>query len=200
MTNKGQSLVEMTIALPILIFLLIGIFEIGYALRTYYIILNASRETARYAARVGYLEQGFDQTVSHTIGSLDQTMRASWDKQGKEQIIVLKATVDTLDCTGTSVYTMTRQIFTWPVDAIITTRLDITETHQEVAEFHRDFNCQMMAKSKSYTPNQEIEAVIAIVCWEHHQLFGFPVISNPLIDPVVLCADTVMRRFGQGRK
>lgn len=174
--------------------MLIGLFEVGYALRTYYVIVNASRETARYASRAGYLNGNFDQVVSHTMGTLDGTMGAGWDKQGSEQVTELRTMIDTLDCNTTPVYTMTRQTFTWPADAKITPALDITKTHRDMAQFHYDLNCSMMAKSVAFVPRQDISAVIATVCWEHHQLFGFPIISNPFTDPIKFCVDTVMRK------
>lgn len=52
---KGQSLVETAIILPILIFMMIGVFEVGWALRGYLVLVNVNRETTRFAVRPGYL-------------------------------------------------------------------------------------------------------------------------------------------------
>ncbi len=68
--NRGQSLAEMALVLPILVLLLMGILEVGRVLDAWIVVTNAAREGARYAA-VGrpaaevsqrtrdYLTQGF---------------------------------------------------------------------------------------------------------------------------------------------
>ena len=52
---KGQSLVEMAIITPLLIFFMLGIFEVGWALRNYLVLVNVNREITRFAVRPGYL-------------------------------------------------------------------------------------------------------------------------------------------------
>lgn len=47
--ERGQSLVEFVIALPVLLVIVFGIIEFATAWRTYQIITNAAREGARYA-------------------------------------------------------------------------------------------------------------------------------------------------------
>jgi len=56
-TGRGQGLVEFALILPILILLLIGVVEIGYALRSYLIVVNADREGCRFAARGRFSDQ-----------------------------------------------------------------------------------------------------------------------------------------------
>lgn len=53
--TEGQSLVEMAIITPLLIFFLIGVFEVGWALRNYLVLVNVNREITRFAVRPGYL-------------------------------------------------------------------------------------------------------------------------------------------------
>lgn len=47
--DRGQSLVELAIVLPILLALLVGIFEMGRAWNVYQVVTNAAREGARTA-------------------------------------------------------------------------------------------------------------------------------------------------------
>jgi len=54
--DRGQGLVEMAIITPILIFMLIGLFEVGWALRSYLVLVNTNREITRFAIRPGYLD------------------------------------------------------------------------------------------------------------------------------------------------
>lgn len=67
MREKGQSLVEMAIISPILILMLLGVFEVGAAIRTYMAVLNANREAARFAARGLYTD---DQAYAHFVAVL----------------------------------------------------------------------------------------------------------------------------------
>jgi len=49
--KRGQGLVEFAIMLPILLLLLIGLAELGFAMRNYLVVVNADREGCRFAAR-----------------------------------------------------------------------------------------------------------------------------------------------------
>ena len=48
---RGQSVVELAIAFPILLMLFVGLMEVGLILHSYLVLVNANREAARYAAR-----------------------------------------------------------------------------------------------------------------------------------------------------
>jgi len=50
-TGRGQGLLELAVILPVLLILLMGMVEIGYALRDYLVVVNACREGGRFAAR-----------------------------------------------------------------------------------------------------------------------------------------------------
>ena len=54
--SRGQALVEFLIALPILLFLVFGIIEMGSALRTYQVATNTAREGARLTVLPNALE------------------------------------------------------------------------------------------------------------------------------------------------
>ena len=68
--EKGQSLVEMALAAPILIFLLIGVFEVGWAIRSYVVLVNVNREITRFAVRPGYLDFSDESTVAASYGKV----------------------------------------------------------------------------------------------------------------------------------
>ena len=59
-TSKGQSLVEIMIFAPLLIFMLLGVFEVGYALRNHLTLSNINREITRFAVRPGYMDFSAD--------------------------------------------------------------------------------------------------------------------------------------------
>jgi hypothetical protein len=43
-TERGQGMLELAVILPVLLILLMGLVEIGYALRDYLVVVNACRE------------------------------------------------------------------------------------------------------------------------------------------------------------
>jgi len=48
--RRGQSLVEFTLMLPVLLIMLSGVIEAGFMLNAYLDVIDAARETARFAA------------------------------------------------------------------------------------------------------------------------------------------------------
>ncbi len=48
--RRGQSLVEYTLTLPVLLIMLSGLVEMGFLLNSYMDVIDAARETARFAA------------------------------------------------------------------------------------------------------------------------------------------------------
>lgn len=76
--ERGQSLVETALILPILLLMFIGVLEVGWALRGYLTLLNSSREAARFVARGQYVDfsdpdralVGYGLVVSQTDFSL----------------------------------------------------------------------------------------------------------------------------------
>jgi hypothetical protein len=64
--GRGQSLVEMALLTPLLLLMLLGVLEVGWALRGYLVLANANREATRFSARGRYLD--FNQTTPETIG------------------------------------------------------------------------------------------------------------------------------------
>ncbi len=79
---KGQSLVEMAIITPLLLLLFIGVLEVGYAIRSYVVLVNADREATRFAARGLYLDfsqtdptaVGYSRVLTHTLDSIAQQL------------------------------------------------------------------------------------------------------------------------------
>jgi hypothetical protein len=76
--EAGQSLVEMALIMPLLLLMLLGVLEVGWALRGYLVLSNANREATRFSARGRYLDFnqttpnaiGYPLVVSHTLASL----------------------------------------------------------------------------------------------------------------------------------
>jgi hypothetical protein len=101
---NGQSLVEMAIIAPLLILLFIGVLEVGYAIRSYVVLVNADREATRFAARGLYLDYsqtdrdavGYSSVLSHTLDSLAQQLPFDVTSDNKNgTLIVSHYVVDT---------------------------------------------------------------------------------------------------------
>ena len=69
-SQRGQSLVELAITAPILIFMLLGVFEVGWALRGYLVLTNVNREITRFSIRQGYLDYTLknNNALTNTLG------------------------------------------------------------------------------------------------------------------------------------
>ena len=88
--SKGQSLVEMAIITPLLIFMLIGVFEIGYILRSYMILDTTTREAARFASKPANLDFdgltpediGYYNVISHTMTAISDQLPIDFVNNG----------------------------------------------------------------------------------------------------------------------
>jgi Flp pilus assembly protein TadG len=70
LNKKGQSLVETALILPVLILLLMGMFEFSRIFGSYLLITYTGRESARMAA-VGKSDEEIIQNVNNKSGILD---------------------------------------------------------------------------------------------------------------------------------
>lgn len=78
---KGQSTVEMAIITPILIFFMLGILEVGVAIRNYLTLVNSNREATRFAVRPNYLD--LDAESAEGVG-YDEVFIRAYDAAGQQ--------------------------------------------------------------------------------------------------------------------
>lgn len=213
---KGQALVETVIIAPLVVFLLIGVFEVGWQLRAYLILSNANREAARFAVRPGYLRYD-EESYQDIVGQAFNAMAGQIEFSGTIIISVIrvdtglicdpeKRKADTgLDCDCDKAVTMPysptlvisplsamTMTYTWPPTSAQKTLLNYTRIISEVVVYNRRHNCQLQLKRGK----PQIDEQVAVEMWHYQpQLFGFPLISNPLTDPVRQYAHTVFRKI-----
>lgn len=65
-TTKGQSLVELSLTLPILLLMLLGLFEIGWLANNYLTLVDVTREAGRYGATNDPTEWNNGDTYSYS--------------------------------------------------------------------------------------------------------------------------------------
>ena len=95
--QRGQSLVEMALILPVLLLMFIGVLEVGWALRGYLTLLNASREAARFAARGRYVDfstqakamVGYGYVLSQTEQSLAGQMNVHFSGSNTNATLII---------------------------------------------------------------------------------------------------------------
>lgn len=64
---RGQALIEMAIALPLLLILIAGIVDFGFLFQSYEVVTNAAREGARVAVLPGYTTTDVQDRVTNYI-------------------------------------------------------------------------------------------------------------------------------------
>ena len=68
-SQNGQSLVEFALVLPILLLLVLGVFEFGWILKAEIAVSAAAREGARYAAAGKTIAQAQSYAMDHVPGT-----------------------------------------------------------------------------------------------------------------------------------
>jgi Flp pilus assembly protein TadG len=104
-SERGSNLVEFALVAPVLVFLLIGIADVGRAFYDYISITNAVREGARYAARHP-LDPGntniFAKTLiernnaDHSLTSCTTTVVPEMDATGQARRVTLRCIFNTI--------------------------------------------------------------------------------------------------------
>lgn len=84
--ERGQSLVEFTLAAPVLIIALLGLAELGNALNSYLTIVNTARDAARLYSQGGATDSALQAMIDRETGRLaadipTNSLNACGDKQ-----------------------------------------------------------------------------------------------------------------------
>lgn len=201
MALKGQGMVEFAITLPLLVFMLIGVFEVGYALHGYLVLANANREAARFAVRQDYLKfnqenVGYEQVWTHTLESLAGSI--PFEKNG---VMIVSYIHINVTCTQTLAISSPLNVptYTWkyPATATQVTLLDYQRIISDALP--RDIARACDEEANALIPMPENMLTVEMF-WAQNQLFGFPIISNPFTDPVPMYAHSTFRKAPDSRE
>jgi Flp pilus assembly protein TadG len=66
--EHGQALVEFALVLPLLILLMVGVFDLGWGIYCYTVVSSAAREGARYGTTDLTINSIQNQAVANTVG------------------------------------------------------------------------------------------------------------------------------------
>lgn len=200
-SNKGQALVESAIIFPILVFLLIGVLEVGWIIRAYLVLTNASREAARFAVRQNYLDfrspnPDYASVWTHTLNSISGQIDYN-ENTGAMIVSYLEAeSACTLPFTITTPLDVPTYTWTYPATAAVQTQLNYALLGAELGRLQQQHSCDAIAQHLIPRPNN---VVIVELFFEQHQLLGFPIISNSFTDPVTLYSVATFRKIQETR-
>jgi hypothetical protein len=176
--RRGQSLVETSIMLPILLIILVGIVELGFALANQMSVTTSAREGARYGARFGptnepEVNDAILDVVHETpseIFSLDET---------RADVYVARAKTDEtghIDSSSTSFSAPSYWVFE-PLQDIAS----VPGTLVTPAQIEEDLD---------YAPDMAV--IVVQVFYDHRSVLGLPIVAQ-LSDQIPIGTYTVMR-------
>jgi hypothetical protein len=162
--ESGQSLVEMTIILPFLLVLLVGVVEAGVALNRQLTVVNAAREGARFGAFGATPSDIHTQTLEATSEMFEFT-------DENAVVVVINAETDD-NCAAFDEWT----------EEIYPTGADVPHVSQDevLAELQAEGDCENLA------------LVVVDVRYDHESVLGLPFVGA-MADEIPIGSWTVMR-------
>jgi hypothetical protein len=188
--SRGQSLVEVAIAFPVLIILLSGVIEFGFILNYYLSLLDATRESARlYSGADPFLADGTTDNqdfyyqaavlVRRTLDPSYDPLTDTFDSSYRGRRIVLDPTVDDVII---SVYGAN--------DSGVILWRDAGAYHL-FNHYPSIFTTQDITNTRvSGAPNAGI--LVVEVHYNYHHVLGLPWMTTVISNPLHLRAYTVM--------
>lgn len=204
--EKGQSLVEMALITPLLILMFLGVFEVGYALRDQLIIVNTSREAARFATKGQNLVVtddsviGYEEIITQSIASAAHQLQNELYVPAESGLIIsnIIATVTVTDCANGTYHVIypspDKEYLMYKTSDVYESKVDFVTEAMQIGERNRNISCRLLDDSGQPMGIPLEHVVIVEMFYTHHQLLGFPLLSNPLSDPIPLYSKTVMRK------
>lgn len=198
-TDRGQGLLELAVILPVLLILLMGAVEIGYALRDYLIVVNACREGCRFAARGRFSDQDIGARVVSAGGVVrlndppsDVPFLRTHGTDENTGIIVNHFYMDSAGVvpSHTTWYSGVLPSGTGEVGLILAadSQISLTQVVQRHGPATQSINA---TREKAGYEKMGNHIVVVEVFFMHHPLWNNPFV--PLPDPWMMRAQTEMR-------
>jgi len=179
--SKGQSLVELTLALPVLLILLSGLVEFGFMLNYYLTLLDATREAARFYSNLDPFNADLTDNMSFYDGAA---------AMAKDQL-----EPRTVNDTSRKI------MLDHAADDVIVTVYSVSGnnvvTHPTTGAYHM-FNNQTSSFTAATLQNQLVAGapcagiLVVEVAYNYHQVLALPWLTPFVPNPVLLHAYTVM--------
>lgn len=200
-TERGQGILELVVMLPVLLILLFGVVEIGYALRNYLVVVNADREGCRFAARGRFSDARVGERVVSAGGVVSlgdpptdvSFLRTDIDSTDPNTgIIVTQIGMDDSGAviTYTKWYSGVVPNGAGGVQAIGDGDSRVTQAQIEARHTDVTVNINDMREAAEYE-RMDNHIVVVEVFFMHHPLWNSPFV--PLPDPWMMYGQTEMR-------
>lgn len=200
--ERGQGLLELAVILPVLLILLMGLVELGYALRDYLVVVNASREGCRFAARGRYSDEDIIERAISAGGIVRQ------GDPPQDVPFLRTASIGGIDSnTAVIVTNIPTDSFGEPISVTVSAAgvvpvgeggvrpaepLDTMVSAAQIVGRHRSATQDInVAREREGYERMGNHIVVVEVFFMHHPLWNNPFV--PLPDPMNMHARTEMR-------
>ena len=187
---KGQSMVEIAIALPILLFLFSGMIEFGFILNSYLSLLDATREAARFYSNLDPFGPDVNKSLARPA--------PAWFFEDSSNMVRTLLDPSLLD-TPTTKYEGRKFPLDPALDDVIITIYSVKKTTETIvttgpSHLHGHATSaftpsEILAKMITGSPNAGI--LVVEVSYSYEQILGLPW-TDFLGDHVMLRAHTIM--------
>ncbi len=181
----GQSLVEFTVLLPILIMMLSGLIEFGFLLNQYLDLVDAAREAARFAADDDPLIRG-----GASDGDTDPTFYQLAQKMTLDSINIGSGGQITLDTANNDdIVISTFSVLNGFVDRRFPEGSPMGSSYagNQTSKF-----TDVMINSMLHPTAPNAGIVLIEIYYEYHMVLGLPWIKMFVPDPIMLHAYSMM--------
>lgn len=207
--DKGQSLVELALTLPLLLLMFAGLVEIGAALRNYLVVVNANREGTRFAARGRWFDTDeevdliFQRVIAaagieQRSGDLVQFLRTGsiGDLDENTTLAVHYIEVpDQIDDVGGVTDEAATIYGPWYTGTLHygESRVDANAVASAAQAENKEFNAKYFVQDELLDIPSEDNFVILETWFEHEQLLKLPIFTEILPEKFTLYARSQMR-------
>jgi hypothetical protein len=184
--EDGQGLVELTLAIPVLIIMFFGLVELGAALRSQLVLVNANREAGRFASRGVFTdEQIAHRALVAVSGQLPVEVTGT---DPNTQLIITRFHIPA-DKSRDATYDKPIYITGTLGHA---SRIDPDVYKLALKQHNDDFNDELVADQKDAQRTMN-DLVVVEMFYHHSQLLNAPVINWIFPEPLPLYSWTTMR-------
>lgn len=182
--TSGQGLVEMALALPVLLIMLLGLVELGFLLHAYIVLYNADREAARFAVRGTFTPE---EIVERAMTSVSEQLPVQLEgPEANAAILItqLHIPADKDDFATVDLYYH---------EGISVTSRFVPQDHATKIKLDNDlFNQEVMDADLGLGPTSQ-DVVIVEMFHNHDQVLHAPFVEWVFPDPMPVYAWTIMR-------
>ena len=183
--RRGQSLVEFTVMLPVLLIMISGVIELGFMLNYYLDLIDATREATRWAAGDDPVHDAAGTWVDPNTTFYDEVQEVALQSldEGSGGQITLDDTSDDIVISSFSVS-----------GGAITARFPAALGEDGLSLYNQRTSAFTTAEVQALldpgAPNTGI--VMVEMYYDYHMILGLPWITAFLPDPITLYAYTIM--------